>query len=79
MARKFYAAIEKLRSLLAGAKEAFVSSFALGNDQLIKDQDKQLASLKAMPAALPSPLQKPDYKFKANQKRAMTGRELTEY
>ena len=32
-----------------------------------------------MPAALPSLLQKPDYKFKANQKRAMTGQELVEY
>jgi hypothetical protein len=71
-------AIEKLRSLPPGQKEAFAAGFVDLTLQLGSRADEMMASRQALPAELPDPLTQPNVKYKANRRRAYTGREAAE-
>jgi hypothetical protein len=54
-------AVSKIRSLPAGQKEAFTSSFVKGTNKLAEHQDVLTASRRAIPAELPKALVQPTF------------------
>jgi hypothetical protein len=60
-------AIEKLRSLPPGQKEAFAAGFVDLTLQLGSRADEMMASRQALPAELPDPLPQPNIKYKAHR------------
>jgi hypothetical protein len=70
--------IEKLRSLLVGQKETFISGFCDLTSRLHSRTDEIVASRKVLPTELPLPLSYPNILFKANRRQGYTGRETTE-
>jgi hypothetical protein len=61
-----------------GQKEAFAAGFVDLTLQLGSRADEMMASRQALPAELPDPLTQPNVKYKANRRRAYTGREAAE-
>jgi hypothetical protein len=71
-------AVEKLRSLPPGQKEAFAAEFAELTAKLGARVDDVISSRKVLPAELPAALPQPNVKYKVNRRRGYTGREAAE-
>jgi hypothetical protein len=56
MVYTLYKAVQKLKSLLAGQKEAFASLFVKGAFKLLEQQDKLILSQALIPIRLPNTL-----------------------
>jgi hypothetical protein len=78
MVHTLHKAVEKLKSLPAGQKEAFASLFVKGTSNLTNRQDKLMASRSAIPTRLPDAIQKPTFLFARNRKRGLSGAALAE-
>jgi hypothetical protein len=78
MVYTMHKAVQKLKSLPAGQKEAFANSFVKGATKLVKQQDTLITSRLAIPSTLPDALVKPTVPWARNKKRRLTGRELAE-
>ena len=78
MVHTLHKAVEKLKSLPAGQKEAFASLFVKGTSNLTNRQDKLMASRSAIPTRLPDVIQKPTFLFTRNRKRGLSGAALAE-
>ena len=78
MVHTLHKAVQKLKSLPAGQKEAFASSFVKGASKLSEQQDKLTLSRVLIPTRLPDALLQSTAPFARNKKRRLTGKELSE-
>jgi hypothetical protein len=77
MVYTLHKAVQKLKSLPAGQKEAFASLFVKGASKLLEQQDELTLNRASIPTRLPDALLQSTALFARNKKRRLTGKELS--
>jgi hypothetical protein len=78
MVHTLHKAVQKLKSLPAGQKEAFASLFVKGASKLLEQQDELTSNRASIPTRLPDALPQSTAPFARNKKRRLTGKELSD-